>query len=204
MRLPLLILSLLLATITGGPAMATEEPPFAVEMRSGNCEIRQYPQLVAAEVVVEGSAAEATNSGFRMLAGYIFGGNTRRQSIAMTAPVIQAPSRGQSIAMTAPVLQVANGNAWTIRFVMPREHSLASLPIPNDQRVHLKTLPPARYAVIRFSGLTGTRAVEQRTRELRAFLVAHNLAASGPPQLARYDPPWTPWFMRRNEVLIPL
>ena len=184
--------------------MAVEEPKFEIRLRDGAFEIRDYPALTAAEVVVSGSRDQASNDGFRLLAGYIFGGNTRRQSIAMTAPVVQAPRAGQSIAMTAPVVQTGGPGGWTVRFIMPSAYSLATLPTPNDRRVRLVTLPAARLAVIRFSGLARPEDVTKKTAELNASIAAHRLRAIGPASLARYDPPWTPWFMRRNEVTIPI
>jgi hypothetical protein len=190
--------------LPGGTAMATEEPDFKVIQKSGALEVREYPPLIAAEVVVGGDRGQAVNAGFRLLAGYIFGGNTRRQSIAMTAPVVQAPARGESIAMTAPVVQTGANGTWTVRFIMPRGYTLDTLPTPNDQRVHLIPLPAARMAVVRFSGLAHEPDIQEKTTELRAFLAAQQLVAAGPPSLARYNPPWTLWFMRRNEIMIPV
>ena len=127
-----------------------------------------------------------------------------RQKIAMTAPVVQTANRGQSIAMTAPVVQTARGDHWTVRFIMPGAWTLETLPTPNDARVHLVPVPPSRMAVVRFSGLARPDEVARRTATLRAFIAGHHLHETGAPDLARYDPPWTPWFMRRNEVMIPV
>ncbi len=184
--------------------MATEEPAFKLVLQAEAFEVREYPELIAAEVSVGGDRSEAVSAGFRLLAGYIFGGNTRRQSIAMTAPVIQAPPTGESIAMTAPVTQTGNAGAWVIRFIMPSSYTLDTLPTPNEPKVQLKTLPPSRVAVVRFSGLAHEADIEQKTAELYDFIAANHLRAAGPPALARYNPPWTPWFLRRNEVMIPL
>ncbi len=184
--------------------MATEEPAFTVVLGEDSFEVRDYPGLVAAEVSVSGTRDAAANAGFRLLAGYIFGGNTRRQSIAMTAPVVQERATGETIAMTAPVTQSGGAGAWVVRFMMPGKYTLDTLPTPNDARVRLVPLPPARYAVVRFSGLARPAEVERRTTTLRAFIERRGLRALGPPSLARYNPPWTPWFMRRNEVWIPI
>ena len=191
-------------SLFGSPAMAIEEPAFKVTLHEGAFEVRDYPALVVAEVSVSGSRREAASKGFRLLAGYIFGGNTRRQSIAMTAPVVEARSGGEKIAMTAPVTQTGNSGAWVIRFTMPRAYSLETLPKPNDPRVRLRTAPPARFAVVRFSGLAQESDVEAKTASLAAFAKAHHLRTIGSPSLAQYDPPWTLWFMRRNEVMIPV
>jgi hypothetical protein len=184
--------------------MAVEEPSYSVRLQAGAMEIRDYPALIAAEVTVPGDQDAAANAGFRLLAGYIFGGNRRKESIAMTAPVVQAPAKGEKIAMTAPVLQTQDGPAWTVRFMMPKGYTLETLPTPNDARVRLVALPPARLAVIRFSGLAFAGDVAQRTTELQGFIAAHQLRATGTPSLARYNPPWTLWFLRRNEVMIPV
>lgn len=184
--------------------MATEEPVFKLVHKSGAFEVRDYPALIAAEVSVGGDRSEAVNSGFRLLAGYIFGGNTRSQSIAMTARVIQGPQAGETIAMTAPVTQTGNADAWVIRFIMPGSYTLDTLPTPNDPKVQLRTLQPSRVAVVRFSGLADEADIAQKTAELNDFIAANHLRAAGPPSLARYNPPWTLWFLRRNEVMIPL
>ena len=184
--------------------MATEEPAFTVAFHEGEFEVRDYPALVVAEVSVSGSRDEASNAGFRLLAGYIFGGNTRRQSIAMTAPVVQERASGETIAMTAPVTQSGEEGAWIVRFTMPNNYTLETLPTPNDARVRLVPMPAARYAVVRFSGLSRPADVERRTATLREFMARRQLRAAAPPSLARYNPPWTLWFMRRNEVWIPV
>jgi hypothetical protein len=184
--------------------MATEEPAYRVSLGEGAIEVREYPALVVAEVAVSGDRQDAANAGFRLLAGYIFGGNTRRQGIPMTAPVLQAQPSGVSIPMTAPVTQSGVGNQWVVRFVMPVAYKLEMLPVPNDSKVRLFEMPPSRYAVVRFSGLAGEKDIGEKTAELQRFIHARGLRATGPAELARYDPPWTLWFMRRNEVRFPL
>jgi len=183
--------------------LAIEEPKFTVFLQEGDCGIRDYHAAVAAEVTVVGDQHAAARKGFRLLAGYIFGGNTRRQRIAMTAPVAQERTN-EKIAMTAPVTQTQVDSAWKVRFTMPSGYSLATLPEPNDPRVKLKAVAPARFAVVRFSGTAGKENIEANTTKLIAFVKAHHLCMIGPAALAQYNPPWTLWFMRRNEVLIPL
>jgi DNA gyrase inhibitor GyrI len=191
--------------------MAVEEPPFQVVLHDGVFEIRDYPALVVAEVTVEGDQKQAASRGFRLLAGYIFGGNRSRASIAMTAPVAQTPT-GEKIAMTAPVTQTPSSSAradpraeqWVVRFTMPHAYTLEALPVPDDPRVHLQRLPPSRFAVVRFSGLAGKPDVDAKTSALIAWAGKHHLQPIGPASLAQYDPPWTLWFARRNEVMIPI
>lgn len=181
--------------------MAVEEPAFTTVIRDGAFEVRDYPAQVVAEVTVPGDQKEAASRGFRLLAGYIFGGNRRRQSIAMTAPVAEIPA-GEKIAMTAPVTQTGGPGLWVIRFTMPRAYTLESLPVPDDARVHLRRLPPSRMAVLKFSGVAGKRDLDEKSSALARMAKLHGLSLAGPPSLAQYDPPWTPWFMRRNEVMV--
>ena len=183
--------------------MAIEEPKYAVFLHEGAYEIRDYQAAVVAEVTVTGDQHGAARKGFRLLAGYIFGGNTRRQSIAMTAPVALERTNVR-IAMTAPATQTPADGAWVVRFTMPDGYSLETLPAPNDPRVKLRTIAPARFAVIRFSGLASMASVEARTAELLAFAKERHLHLIGPASLAQYNPLWTLWFMRRNEVMFQL
>ncbi len=197
----LLCLFSLMSLLTG-VVMATEEPSYTSVLQEAAFEIREYPALIAAEVTVPGDRSEAVSAGFRLLAGYIFGGNTRKQSIAMTAPVIQNEAPNEKIAMTAPVIQSPDSAGWIIRFIMPASYTLETLPTPNDSKVRLVALPPKRLAVVRFSGLVDDNDVEQQTALLRAFVAQQKLVAVGTPSLARYDPPWTLWFLRRNEIML--
>ena len=189
-------------TIYGPIAMATEEPPYTSILTEGSFEIREYPSLIAAEVTVAGERSEAISAGFRLLAGYIFGGNTRKQSIAMTAPVTQTQQGNEKIAMTAPVTQSGDELSWTVRFIMPQGYTLDTLPIPNDSRVKLIALESARVAVVKFSGLEKEPDIIERTQQLKQFMHEQKLVAVGAETLARYDPPWTLWFLRRNELMI--
>jgi hypothetical protein len=200
-----LILALIAGLIIwGASSMATKEPPFAVQFAQGNFELRDYPALAVAEVAVRGERKEAAGKGFRLLAHYIFGGNTRNQSIAMTAPVTQQAAANEKIAMTAPVIQAGGDGNWVIRFIMPEGATLDSLPRPHDPTVQLRILPPERIAVVRFSGFAREEAVASNTAALQSFIVARQLQATGPAVLAQYNPPWTLWFLRRNEVMIPV
>jgi hypothetical protein len=195
--------AMLIAILLGTPAMAVEEPAFRRVLQDGAFEIRDYPALVVAEVTVSGEQGEAANKGFRLLAGYIFGGNRRKQSIAMTAPVSQRPA-SERIAMTAPVTQTWSAGEWVVRFTMPSAYSLETLPLANDPRVRLRATAPARLAVIRFSGLAWPGDVAAKTAALSAWMQRRHLHQAGPASLAQYNPPWTPWFIRRNEVMIPI
>lgn len=118
--------------------MAVEEPKFTALVIDGACELRRYAPLIVAEVRVTGEMQAATNAGFRLLAGYIFGGNDARKSVAMTAPVTLAASTGTKIAMTSPVTIAGREGDWVVQFTMPRQWSLETLPVPDDQRVRLR------------------------------------------------------------------
>jgi hypothetical protein len=191
------------AALFGSRAVAVEEPSFKLKLREGAFEVRDYPARIVAEVTVEGDQKSAASAGFRVLAGYIFGGNRRRQSLPMTAPVAQRQT-SQTIAMTAPVAQTQVGGSWVVQFTMPGDYTLETLPEPNDQRIRLRRTEAARVAVIRFSGLANPSDVAVQTTALHGFIRQRHWRAIGPDTLAQYDPPWTPWFMRRNEVMIPI
>lgn len=199
----ILFSAVMMCALIGSSAMAVEEPAFRTILKDGTFEVRDYPALVVAEVAVSGHQKEAASKGFRLLAGYIFGGNKRRQSIAMTAPVAQEPG-SEKIAMTAPVTQIDNAGTWTVRFTMPSGYTLDTLPEPIDPKVRLRELPPERVAVLRFSGLAGEKDVAAKSAELIEQTAAHHLRSSGQVSLAQYNPPWTLWFLRRNEVMIPV
>lgn len=186
-----------------GTASGVEEPKFRVIVADGDFEIREYAPVIVAETIVEGDWGAAGNAGFRRLASYIFGANDGGRRIAMTAPVSQqAP--GSRIAMTAPVAQERRGTAWAVAFTMPREYSLDRLPVPNDPTVHLRPIGERRVGAIRFSGRWNAERFEAGEAELRRWLTSKGEKVIGEPVSARYNPPWTPWFLRRNEILLEL
>lgn len=196
------LVALMVVADFAGAAMAVEEPVFKEALREGAFELRDYSAHVVAEVTIAGDQKQAGNKGFRVLAAYIFGANKQRQSIAMTAPVAQQPV-SEKIAMTAPVAQTQSAaGTWVVRFTMPRGYSLQTLPVPDDSRVILRNIEPARFAILRFSGLAQSGDVEAKSNELLALVTSHRLHAIGPVSLAQYNPPWTLWFMRRNEVMV--
>jgi hypothetical protein len=190
------------AAIAAGPIMSrVEQPEYKVTTSGGSIEIRSYGPMIAAEADVQGERKAAIQEGFRLIAAYIFGANTPNAKIAMTAPVQQ---QSQKIAMTAPVTQQAGGDTWTVRFIMPHNWTIATLPAPNDIRVKLKPLPAKRMVAIRFSGLANDTLIETKTDELRKYALELNLKTIGEPVLAFYNPPWTLPFFRRNEVMLEL
>ena len=183
----------------------TEEPKFDVIGHVGGVEIRQYGARIAAETAVEGDEIAARSEGFRRLAGYIFGGNTTGAKVAMTAPVAQSSATISSatIAMTAPVSQDRDAEGrWVVRFFMPAQYTMATLPVPNDARVKLVEVPPATMAVLRFSGGIGADTVASREAELLTALKQGDWQPQGVPLAWFYDPPWTIPALRRNEVAV--
>ncbi len=192
------------ACSTVGVRSGTEEPDYQSVATVGVIDIRLYGERIAAETEVTGDSDAARNQGFRRLAGYIFGGNARRDSIAMTAPVAQAGAAGsQTIAMTAPVAQTpAGADRWTVQFFMPAAYAIDELPVPNDPAVRLVSVPAQTYAVLRFSGVGSVRAVETHKAELLAGLTGSGWTARGEPVVWFYDPPWTLPPLRRNEVAV--
>jgi hypothetical protein len=179
-----------------------EEPKFSVIEKDGAFEIRDYPPIIVAEATVQGTREVAINQGFRVIADYIFGNNVSAKKVAMTAPVTQAPS--EKVAMTVPVTQQGSGDSWTVRFVMPAEYTMDTLPKPKNSAVTLKAVEGQRMAVIRFSGVADDQGLAARGAELQTFLSKRNLAALAPASFAFYNPPWTLGFLRRNEVMIPV
>lgn len=175
----LLLSGALLASAT---AMAIEEPEYDVLLTGDNVEFRRYAPYYVAEVTVSGESAD--RQAFRLLAGYIFGNNESGEKMAMTAPV---ETRGADYA-----------------FVMERKYSLETLPKPDDQRIQLRQRPSRIVAVRRFSGRWSERNISEHRQALLEDLAELGIATTGEPQLARYNSPFTPWFLRRNEIIVPV
>lgn len=184
-------------------ASAIEEPKYTVVRQYDGFEIREYAPYLVAEVVVPGPADEAGNQGFRILAGYIFGKNKGERKIAMTAPVAQAPAPAK-IEMTAPVTQAAANGGYVVQFMMPSEYTLETLPEPLDPQVKLKEIAGARFAVIRYSGTWSERNYKEHLEKLERGVEAAGLRTTGSPIYSRYNAPFVPWFMRRNEIWLKL
>ena len=184
-------------------ALAVEEAEYTVLRADGAFELREYAPCIVAETVVDASFEDAGNRAFRRLFRYIDGANSGRREIAMTAPVSQSPA-GATIAMTAPVSQQPDADGWAVSFMMPAEWTMETLPEPDDPSIVLRQIPAYRAAAIRYSGFWSERGYAEHLDELRTWLERQDLEAAGDPVWARYDPPFKPWFMRRNEILIPV
>jgi DNA gyrase inhibitor GyrI len=180
-------------------AHAIEEPRYTVIERHEDIEVRNYAPYLVAEVVVPGPADAAGNQGFRILAAYIFGKNKGERRMEMTAPVTQTPE-AKTIAMTAPVTQAATETGYVIQFKMPAEFTLDTLPEPLDPQVRLKEVQGGRFAVIRYSGFWSEGNYSEHLAKLRQGVEAAGIRTRGEPVYSRYDAPFVPWFMRRNEI----
>jgi hypothetical protein len=184
-------------------ARSIETPAYVVESKQEGFEVRRYEGRLVAEVEVEGEPNAASNAGFRILANFIFGANEAHSEVAMTAPVDRRPA--EAIEMTAPVDRRASdgeGERWVITFTMPSKYTKDTLPTPTDARITIRELPATSYAVVRFSGAPTEKTVQRRIRELEAAVGEAGYETRGEAVYARYDPPWTLGFLRRNEILI--
>ena len=189
-----------IALLSGSIVSNVEQPKYEVVAADQKVEIRDYAPMIVAEAEVSGERSQAIRDGFRIIADYIFGNNMSSRKVAMTAPVTQQPS--EKIAMTAPVIQQGKENAWQVRFVMPSNYTLESLPRPNNPAVKLSMIAGKRFAVIRFSGLAGEDRLKRETDELVEFIKNRNLTVTSGPTYAFYNPPWPMPFLRRNEIMI--
>ncbi len=178
----------LIGLALAGTVMATEEAKYKVIQADGDFELREYDPQVVAETIVAGDMAEAGNRAFGRLFQFISGNNLAEQKIAMTAPV------GQQAAT----------NGWTVWFVMPADHQLATTPVPKDAQVTLRQIPAQRMASVRYRGRWTRSLYDSEEQRLREWIAAQKLSPTGAAVWARYDPPFMPSFFRRNEVLIPV
>lgn len=183
--------------------MAIESPAYTVTKSYDAFEVRRYEPYLVAETIVTSTTEDAGNQGFRILAGYIFGKNKGEKKFAMTAPVTQtaAPTR---MDVTAPVTQSGVAGGMLVQFVLPKEVTLETAPEPIDPRVQLRKVPAGTWAAIRYSGTWSQANYLEHLGELKTTLQAAGLATQGEPVLARYNAPFTPWFMRRNEIWLAL
>lgn len=168
----------------------TEQQPYEVQQTYAGFELRRYPEHLVAEVDVSGPFGVAGNLAFPKLARYIGGHNRASRKVAMTAPVVQE--------------QDPRSGVFVVGFVMPSEVTSEDFPEPTDSSVRTRQVPAQSAAALTFSGRWTRSSYDTRTDELREMLTQAGLTAVGRPRYARFDPPWTPWFLRRNEVVIPV
>jgi hypothetical protein len=183
--------------------MAVEEAKYKVLEKRDGFELREYAPQVVAETIVQGDFSSVGNEAFQRLYGYISGKNRKAQSIPMTAPVNQEAG-SEKIPMTAPVNQEQVGNEWRVAFVMPADSRLSDLPAPLDPSVILREIPARTMAALTYSGTWSKKRYDKHLEILKGRMKELGLKASGEPVFARYNSPFTPWFLRRNEILIPV
>lgn len=179
-----------------------EQARYTVVRKSGAYEIRMYASHIEAQTTASGSYSESLNRGFMVVAGYIFGGNEKKQPIAMTAPVTVQQPVSETIAMTAPVVATGNGDSRVISFVMPSSYTLTSLPTPKDARVKLVEVPEKKVAAVRFSLFRNDARILAMEKKLLSALADDNVRVIGKPSFAGYNAPWTPPWMVRYEVMV--
>jgi len=165
----------------------TDQPAYVIERRIGDLEIRRYPPHVEAQTrIVELEFETALEQGFRRIAAYIFGGNSQKQDIPMTTPVLNTPRAA----------------THSVAFVMPPGKNLSSLPRPKDANVELVEVPERRVAVVKFRGRYKDDVMMDQTRRLQELVTENHLEALGQPTFAGYDPPSTLPFLRRTEIWV--
>ena len=179
-----------------------EQVDYSVIKKEKHYEIRNYPAHIVAQTTVSGPYQESMSKGFRIIAGYIFGGNIKKESVAMTAPVVTQEKVSEKIAMTAPVLMSEQGDERVMSFGMPKVYTLDTLPVPTDPRVKLVEVPSKKFAVIRFSGYRTDARIQAMEAKLLELLSHDGIEIVGAPAYAGYNAPGTPPWMTRNEVLI--
>lgn len=193
---------------------SVKTPEYSIVEKRDGYEIRSYEPYITAQVAVAGTREEALNEGFRILAAYIFGGNTSQASIEMTAPVTEgtpekiamtAPvsvQEGTKLSMTAPVIESAHDAGRVVSFVMPAEYTLATLPKPNDSRVMIVPQEARKVAALRFSWFRNDARVEKKQQELLSLLERDGIKPADSPEYAGYNAPLTAPWMNRNEILV--
>lgn len=196
-----MLASLFLAGCSMVGVRNSAEAAYTVILQEGDFEIRLYQPMLVAETVINADYTNSGSIGFNRLAGYIFGNNRQREKIAMTTPVYREP-QGEKIAMTAPVIQQKVADEWLMTFVMPPEYNLNNLPEPLDPLISIKSVAAKKVAVIRYSGSLSEEKIQEKTLQLREWLLEKSYKPVSPARSAAYDPPWTIPALRRNEVHI--
>jgi hypothetical protein len=198
-----IVIAVMVIMISVMDAMAVEEAKYKVVEKDNRFEIRDYTPHILAETIVEGDLEEAGNKAFNRLFRYISGDNRSRKKVAMTAPVSQQPM-GEKIEMTAPVGQRRVQEKWAVSFMMPASYTIETLPESEDPNITLRQVPARRMASVRYSGFWTEKRYLRYKSELESWIKEKGLTIVGDPMWARYNPPFTPWFLRRNEILIPI
>lgn len=183
--------------------MAIEEAEYTVVLKEEPFEVREYEPHIVAETIVDGDFEDAGDEAFGRLFKYISGNNKSRQKIEMTAPVGQATA-SQKIDMTSPVGQMQVDGRWAVSFMIPASFTLETIPEPKDPNVILRQVPARNMAAVRYSGFWSEKDYLSNKAKLEAWIDEKGFITVGEPVWARYNPPFMPWFLRRNEILVPI
>ena len=177
------------------PAWANyEQPNFEVVLEEGRLAIRDYPSVMVIETRVSASRSDAAGYAFRRLFKYISGENEAGLKIPMTAPVAQTMANGR----------VKSSDYWAVRFFLPNNLSEEDIPRPLESKVLVAKLKAQRYATVSFKGTQTDKKIKENMVKLESFLISQGYEVSGSPVYAFYDPPFIPWFLRDNEILLPV
>jgi hypothetical protein len=193
--------SLILSACSVVGIRQSEQPDYYSLLTDGAFEIRLYSESLIAETTIEGDYKTAGDQSFRRLAGFIFGNNTRRESVAMTSPVYQEAA-SESIAMTIPVFQEADSQVWRMSFIMPKNYQVETLPVPIDSTIRIKKLEKRKVAVMSYSGSLNQESISEHAKQLIDWLNSRSIKMISKPKSAAYDPPWTIPTLRHNEIHI--
>jgi hypothetical protein len=162
-----------------------ESAPYTVVRSSGKFEVRDYPALTVVETPMA-SSGNGADGGFNRLFRFITGGNDAKQKIAMTTPVFMS----------------GTGTSVSMAFVMPAKLKTRDVPKPKDEQLRVRELEAGRFAVLRYAGGRNPDNEAQSLEWLRTRMKAEGLRELSPPIYGYFDPPWTPAFFRRNEVMV--
>jgi hypothetical protein len=185
--------------------VSVEEQSYTTIKKTDAFEIRSYPTSLVAEVAVEGNFNNVGNKGFRILADFIFGKNTRSITIKDSSTESQIiKNDNEKIKMTAPVEMNKKENKYVIRFIMPSKYTLKSLPKPLDKRITIKKTKESRKAALTYYGSWSESNFKTHEDLLIKLLQKNSISWSGNVIFARYNSPWTLWFLRKNEVIVQL
>jgi SOUL heme-binding protein len=180
-----------------------EEPSYTLVENRDGYEIREYASYIVAEVEVEGDMREALNTGFRQLAGYIFGGNTTKTSISMTAPVMDTTWASENIAMTVPVMDtLSNSGKHIVAFTMPSKYTLENLPKPDNANIRFRVVENTRRAILRYTWYATEARVDAKKKSLIEWLTRDGYTMKWDIISAQYNPPLSFPLLRRNEVMV--
>jgi hypothetical protein len=183
--------------------MPIESPRYETVQKDNKFEIREYEDYILAEVEIDGDFSSALQKGFKVLADFIFGGNTSKARISMTVPVTEQAITSEKIEMTAPVTSspVEEGKKYRIAFTMPSKYTLENLPEPSNKTISFHKVAKHKVAALRFPGNLNSKVASRKAKELETWLNENKYSKKTGFVFAQYNPPWIPGIFRRNEVL---